>query len=205
MKNLFLALSLLLSISILFNACTKREQAEIIEQEIVEQPEQSQIDDRILLPSYLHDASLETIRTFIDNLSEDEQKLRKESYKIFTFLEYTDNLQDFLAENPTYNILTYADLEKYATRDLNKYDDFSPDSDREPCEFFRAYCSGTTRIIIEKCCDENNVCHLVSYPPYYNHPYCVVPPSCQSPPCFSPCTCVNGSCLCPPQGQLEEQ
>jgi len=197
-------------LAVTFTACNK-EIADNTDQLIspiqAKSVQQGQVS--LLIPEHIAE-NAEKIPEFVNALSEEELNLRLESYKIFSFLKATNNLEKLYQDNPNFDILTKEDFQKYAPQAFAKHgDDFSaiappsiepvePDVIPTPdeCLIINMSCSGNTMVTTTRCCSIlGNCSYFTVYD--YNHPDCVVSP-CSGVLCAPNEYCVGGICYINP-------
>ena len=150
----------------------------------------------ILIPesvAYDIDKTLE----YINSLSEEEYAQHVLTYKIIQFLRATGNLEKFYEENPNYTLLTMDDLQKYAPKVLDEFQDFDlAASDMvtpRGCHTTSPYCDGPDLIQNIICCDFWIWgCEYAGFVSSPNHSQCYNP--CDDVQCGPNQYCDNGYC-----------
>lgn len=201
MKKVFFAfLGLTISLSLFFTACQKTTDNVALTNNIELKPYQRLANEMdgitFLIPDHIEKTE-ESIAKFEESLTLEEVKEKIETYKVFMFLEATNNLEKLRDENPNFDQLTIEDVKRYAPKQVNDYPLFKmePTTNKRGCKVVSSYCSGTSLCVTKKCCKWVFWCHYV-HEVIPNHPSCLpaVNP-CQGVVCPTGYSCANGNCI----------
>jgi len=141
-KSLLFILCTALITALVFTSCEQQETIttditeETINLENITNNLQSRSDEertaKLLLPRQYNEASAEEVAKYVARLSDEEIAQREESYKIYTYLGTTGQLDRLVQDNPGFDILTAEHLHEYAPDQAAEYQSFVND----PIELF---------------------------------------------------------------------
>ncbi len=222
MRNFILSFTIVaMAMALLFTACQKNVEQETVTNGDLSALWASKISPEewspILLPQDF-DLSDENLYQFIAGLSEEDLRTRMETYRIYNLIKQADKLPQLHEEQPNFEVLTEADLQKYAPEVLknptlfeNKSSDFSLSGVNSldaftgitngggfngggcnncNCTVLSVSCQGSTLFVAHQCC--NPIC-VIEFIPFPNHELCtggVEPCNCDPDE-----ECVNNECV----------